>query len=323
MDFQASFENNIKLSSSNLPIDESAETDSYGNEDQTAISDDIMHDESSLDISGFLKMKPDIKSEVHNEKAEMATRKSQRLSKSVKNIEYIEMQNESPKIKKKDDDEDQEYMYQYAKKPRIKQDYNDEYFDNKVELSMKDNYNYEDCKALNNVKTEYESAFDSDSLPDETIKQGVRKKRYSTKAIKSNPDKIDITNYIKLRSAKGNELLCLDGFLYNARPNGPHDRTYWSCIKAKDRLCKCLARVITATTDNDDELRVIHIKNAHTHPISEQDIRRRLCNDLPRPPGRIDLRKLHIENTPLHELNPQLALLLEKRLSAEAKPKQS
>lgn len=88
---------------------------------------------------------------------------------------------------------------------------------------------------------------------------------------------MDVNNVSTLRSAKGGELLCVDGYIYHLRST-QNNRTYWSCIKSKDPELNCKSRVSTINVDN--EIRVFRTTNRHTHPVIESDIKRRLYNEI-------------------------------------------
>ncbi|XP_011197016.1 uncharacterized protein Gst1_1 isoform X1 [Zeugodacus cucurbitae] len=88
---------------------------------------------------------------------------------------------------------------------------------------------------------------------------------------------MDVSNVSTLRSAKGGELLCVDGYIYHLRST-QNNRTYWSCIKCKDPELNCKSRVSTINVNN--EIRVFRTTNRHTHPVIESDIKRRLFNEI-------------------------------------------
>lgn len=137
----------------------------------------------------------------------------------------------------------------------------------------------------------------------------LRKMSKNTPNISSNPDNIDITKTSKLRSAKGGELLCVDGYIYHLKSISPTTRTYWACIKSKDRILKCPARVTSITTE-DNKLKVVHLSNSHTHAISEDDIKKRLFNEFSKSSSTTSLRSKDIMDKPLSELNPEFAEML-------------
>lgn len=137
----------------------------------------------------------------------------------------------------------------------------------------------------------------------------IRKYNKRSTTASFNPDNIDITKTTKLRSAKGGELLCVDGYIYHLKSISPTTRTYWACIKSKDRLLKCPARV-TTIMDEDNQLRVVHLSNSHTHPIIENDIKKRLFNEFAKSAAKSDLKTKHIMERSLSELNPEFAYLL-------------
>lgn len=136
-------------------------------------------------------------------------------------------------------------------------------------------------------------------------------KKYSqnTPNASYNPDNINIEKTTKLRSAKGGELLCVDGFIYHLKSISPTTRTYWACIKSKDRILKCPARV-TTVLNSSKQLTVVHLSNSHTHPVSEDDIKKRLFNEFAKSSANPDLKTKHIMDKPLSELNPEFAYLL-------------
>lgn len=88
---------------------------------------------------------------------------------------------------------------------------------------------------------------------------------------------MNVNNVSTLRSAKGGELLCVDGYIYHLRST-QNNRTYWSCIKSKDPDLNCKSRVSTINVDN--EIRVFRTTNHHTHPVIKSDIKRRLYNEI-------------------------------------------
>lgn len=128
----------------------------------------------------------------------------------------------------------------------------------------------------------------------------------------NNPDNIDPTNVLVLRSAKGRELLCLDGFIYHSKPYTSAKSIYWVCIKSK--MANCHARATTSLNENN-AIKVTRISNAHTHPVSEYDIKKRLFNEFAKnAEDKKKFKNLDIMQKPLSELNPQLAILLAKRM---------
>ncbi|XP_054726318.1 uncharacterized protein LOC129236127 isoform X1 [Anastrepha obliqua] len=88
---------------------------------------------------------------------------------------------------------------------------------------------------------------------------------------------MNLNNVSTLRSAKGGELLCVDGYIYHLKST-QNNRTYWSCIKCKDPELNCKSRVSTITVNN--EIRVFRTTNHHTHAVIESDIKRRLYNEI-------------------------------------------
>ncbi|XP_059217768.1 uncharacterized protein LOC106090931 [Stomoxys calcitrans] len=138
----------------------------------------------------------------------------------------------------------------------------------------------------------------------------IRKMSKNMPNVSSNPDNIDITKTSKLRSAKGGELLCVDGYIYHLKSISPTTRTYWACIKSKDRILKCPARVTTITTE-DNKLKVVHLSNSHTHAISEDDIKKRLFNEFAKTAASSSaLKSKDIMDKSLSELNPEFAEML-------------
>ena len=135
----------------------------------------------------------------------------------------------------------------------------------------------------------------------------LRKNTSSTPVTSYNPDNIDITKTTKLRSAKGGELLCVDGYIYHLKSVSHTTRTYWACIKSKDRILKCPARV-TTISNASNELKVVHLSNSHTHPIFENDIKKRLFNEFSKSVK--DVKSKDIMNKSLIELNPEFASFL-------------
>ncbi|XP_023295551.2 uncharacterized protein LOC111678435 isoform X1 [Lucilia cuprina] len=137
----------------------------------------------------------------------------------------------------------------------------------------------------------------------------LKKYTGNTPVASYNPDNIDITKTTKLRSAKGGELLCVDGYIYHLKSISPTTRTYWACIKSKDRILKCPARV-TTVSNSDNQLTVVHLSNSHTHPISENDIKKRLFNEFSKSAVNADIKTKDIMGKSLSELNPEFAHLL-------------
>lgn len=199
-------------------------------------------------------------------------------------IEYIEMEQINPSTYRSDSDVEVEY------KPRASK-----------------------SRARRSFKNEDDDEDDEDYTPssNQNRKPQSLLKKYtgSTPLASYNPDNIDITKVTKLRSAKGGELLCVDGYIYHLKSISLTTRTYWACIKSKDRILKCPARV-TTISDKDNKLRVVHLSNSHTHPISENDIKKRLFNEFSKSANKSDLRTKDIMEKSLDELNPEFAHLL-------------
>lgn len=194
---------------------------------------------------------------------------------------------------------------------------------NEAYQQSEDDYNDSDDMALKprktrystrSIKQEYDADFEYSPTAKKTAAETVRKyKKREAVNIKSNPDKIDPTNILKLRSAKGGELLCVDGYIYHLKSVSLTTRTYWACIKSKSKE-KCNARVTTVLS-KDKKIKVVSISNAHSHPVSENDIKKRLYNEFSQT-NNTDVKSKEIMSRSLRELNPQLSNLLDKRRSA-------
>lgn len=155
---------------------------------------------------------------------------------------------------------------------------------------------------------------DEDYTPEKKSQSLLRKSSSKTPMASFNPDNIDTTKVTKLRSAKGGELLCVDGYIYHLKSISVTTRTYWACIKSKDRILKCPARVTTVSNE-DNKLNVVHLSNSHTHPVSENDIKKRLFNEFSKTSQKSDIKTKHIMEKSLTELNPEFAHLLGKHNS--------
>ncbi|XP_022218260.1 uncharacterized protein LOC111071301 [Drosophila obscura] len=128
------------------------------------------------------------------------------------------------------------------------------------------------------------------------------------------PD-MDLTKICTLRSAKGSELLCVDGYIYHAKNRGVISRNYWVCIKSRDPEINCKSRISTAT-QKDGSIRVLRVYNVHTHPFSEDDIKRRLFNEINKQNNKkLKFRPLHFIGKSLDEIKQEYGDLAIERLS--------
>ncbi|SPP86436.1 uncharacterized protein LOC117588487 [Drosophila guanche] len=128
------------------------------------------------------------------------------------------------------------------------------------------------------------------------------------------PD-MDLSKICTLRSAKGSELLCVDGYIYHAKNRGVISRNYWVCIKSRDPGINCKSRISTAT-QKDGSIRVLRVYNVHTHPFSEDDIKRRLFNEINKKHNKkLKFRPLHFIGKSLDEIQQEYGDLAVERLS--------
>ncbi|XP_017142246.1 uncharacterized protein LOC108155740 isoform X1 [Drosophila miranda] len=128
------------------------------------------------------------------------------------------------------------------------------------------------------------------------------------------PD-MDLTKICTLRSAKGSELLCVDGYIYHAKNRGVISRNYWVCIKSRDPEINCKSRISTAT-QKDGSIRVLRVYNVHTHPFSEADIKRRLFNEINKKNNKkLKFRPHHFIGKSLEQIQEEYGDLAIERLN--------
>ncbi|KAM7361688.1 GST-containing FLYWCH zinc-finger protein [Cochliomyia hominivorax] len=286
------------FSSSEDDEDDANDDDYFGTQD-TTVQERTLSRENSPDINDFLHMKkPKAEQEMEttvemveapleeNAQATIMNYKNETevdpFHETLPIIEYVEMERLNTSNFRSDSEAELEY------KPRP-------------------------TKSRRSAANEADDENDEDYSPQQSK---IRKpqsllKRYTrhTPTASFNPDNIDVTKTTKLRSAKGGELLCVDGYIYHLKSISPTTRTYWACIKSKDRLMKCPARV-TTVSDECNQLRVVHLSNSHTHPVSEYDIKKRLFNEFSKTAVKSDIKTKHIMEKSLSELNPEFAYLL-------------
>lgn len=77
--------------------------------------------------------------------------------------------------------------------------------------------------------------------------------------------KMDTSQVYMVRSAKDNDMLCVDGYLYYYDDKG--QKTYrWSCSKRKDRIFPCKSRIVTTLLDDDETKHAVKkIYGEHSH----------------------------------------------------------
>ncbi|XP_068152064.1 uncharacterized protein gfzf isoform X1 [Drosophila tropicalis] len=155
----------------------------------------------------------------------------------------------------------------------------------------------------------------SPHLPELT---NIRRRRDNTSA--PNPDgkvfpDMDLTKIWTVRSAKGGEMLCVDGYIYHAKNRGLISRNYWVCIKSRDAQVNCKSRISTST-QKDGSIRVLRVYNTHSHPISENDIKRRYFNEINKKSNKqIKFRPLHFMGKSLDEIKEEYGDLSIERLN--------
>ncbi|EDV92883.1 GH18587 [Drosophila grimshawi] len=129
------------------------------------------------------------------------------------------------------------------------------------------------------------------------------------------PSDMDLTKICTLRSAKGSEMLCVDGYIYHAKNRGLISRNYWVCIKSRDSEINCKSRISTAT-QKDGSIRVLRVYNSHSHPYSEDDIKRRLFNEINKKNNKkLKFRPLHFIGKSLEQIKQEYGDLAVERLN--------
>ncbi|XP_073835777.1 uncharacterized protein [Musca autumnalis] len=316
--------------------DQKTQDDSFGNDDNplyhsdddndggTANEEDDYyedkHDSTAADVSEFLRLNKlkkekreeevtmEIAEDVIDAKEAMTEEYKEEMDPFCDTIEYVEMEriNNSSQFNHSDfsaeESEDQNHIplpkVRNKKKTKRSTDYIEDNEGDDDDENNDDDFGDDEEYSPPPVKTKSSNNYNSPT-------RGVR---YSSSQNPKNPDNIDITKVSKLRSAKGGELLCVDGYIYHLKSISPTTRTYWSCIKSKDRVLKCPARVTTITLE-DNQLKVVYLSNSHSHPISEDDIKKRLFNEFAKS-STTNVRPKDIMDKSLSELNPELAQML-------------
>ncbi|TDG52474.1 hypothetical protein AWZ03_001304 [Drosophila navojoa] len=129
------------------------------------------------------------------------------------------------------------------------------------------------------------------------------------------PPDMDLTKICTLRSAKGSEMLCVDGYIYHAKNRGLISRNYWVCIKSRDPEINCKSRISTAT-QKDGSIRVLRVYNSHSHPFSEDDIKRRLFNEINKKNNKkLKFRPLHFIGKSLEQIKQEYGDLSVEQLN--------
>ncbi|KAH8250340.1 hypothetical protein KR026_011092 [Drosophila bipectinata] len=143
----------------------------------------------------------------------------------------------------------------------------------------------------------------------------IRRKREVVEPVKGAQPDMDLTKICTLRSAKGHELLCVDGYIYHAKNRGVISRNYWVCIKGRDPEINCKSRISTAT-QKDGSIRVLRVYNHHCHPFSEDDIKRRLFNEINKKNNKkLKFRPLHFIGKSLDQIKEEYGDLAIERLN--------
>ncbi|XP_012161947.1 uncharacterized protein LOC101461418 isoform X2 [Ceratitis capitata] len=163
--------------------------------------------------------------------------------------------------------------YEYIKKQEIILKPSYQYLVQEITTGEEMEVEYLDINAYSNTEDQLDTktSIDKDYLD---ISISPEKEMFKNPSI---DETMNVNNVSTLRSAKGRELLCVDGFIYHLRSTR-NNRTYWSCIKCKDPELNCKSRVSTINVDN--EIRVFRTTNSHSHPVIESDIKRRLYNEI-------------------------------------------
>ncbi|KAH8369183.1 hypothetical protein KR009_003624 [Drosophila setifemur] len=143
----------------------------------------------------------------------------------------------------------------------------------------------------------------------------IRRRRDVADPAKGAQPDMDLTKICTLRSAKGHELLCVDGYIYHAKNRGVISRNYWVCIKGRDPEINCKSRISTAT-QKDGSIRVLRVYNHHSHPFSEDDIKRRLFNEINKKNNKkLKFRPLHFIGKSLDQIQQEYGDLAIERLN--------
>lgn len=280
--------------------DNNDDDDDDDNDNNNDESTGINQSESYMDMNDFIQMKkPKIE---HTEKSEVQIGNESALDENVQSsiVEY-----------KADNEVDPFHetvpVIEYIEMERINSSQYRTDSENELEYKPRATRTRNKARKSNNKEVNDD---DEDYVPSTRGRKAqslLSKNTASTPVTSYNPNNIDITKTTKLRSAKGGELLCVDGYIYHLKSVSHTTRTYWGCIKSKDRILKCPARV-TTISNSDNELKVVHLSNSHTHPIIENDIKKRLFNEFSKSVK--DVKPKDIMNKSLVELNPEFANLL-------------
>ncbi|KAH8344065.1 hypothetical protein KR084_003868 [Drosophila pseudotakahashii] len=171
--------------------------------------------------------------------------------------------------------------------------------------------------ALEELDHQTHAAYASTPLP--KVRQpeitNVRRRRDVVEQTKGAQPDMDLTKICTLRSAKGHELLCVDGYIYHAKNRGVISRNYWVCIKSRDPDINCKSRISTAT-QKDGSIRVLRVYNSHSHPFSEDDIKRRLFNEINKKNNKkLKFRPLHFIGKSLDQIQQEYGDLAIERLN--------
>ncbi|EDX11952.1 uncharacterized protein LOC6727052 isoform X1 [Drosophila simulans] len=143
----------------------------------------------------------------------------------------------------------------------------------------------------------------------------IRRRRDVAEPAKGAQPDMDLSKICTLRSAKGHELLCVDGYIYHAKNRGVISRNYWVCIKSRDPDINCKSRISTAT-QKDGSIRVLRVYNSHSHPFSEDDIKRRLYNEINKKNNKnLKFRPLHFIGKSLDQIQQEFGDLAIERLN--------
>ncbi|XP_016954203.1 uncharacterized protein LOC108027315 isoform X1 [Drosophila biarmipes] len=171
--------------------------------------------------------------------------------------------------------------------------------------------------ALEELDSQSHAAYSS--TPQPKVRQpeitNIRRRRDVVEPIKGAQPDMDLTKICTLRSAKGHELLCVDGYIYHAKNRGVISRNYWVCIKSRDPDINCKSRISTAT-QKDGSIRVLRVYNSHSHPFSEDDIKRRLYNEINKKNNKnLKFRPLHFIGKSLDQIQQEYGDLAIERLN--------
>ncbi|KAH8376365.1 hypothetical protein KR200_008896 [Drosophila serrata] len=169
--------------------------------------------------------------------------------------------------------------------------------------------------ALHGLGTQSRGAFSSTPKVRQPEITNIRRRRDVVEPTKSAQPDMDLTKICTLRSAKGHELLCVDGYIYHAKNRGVISRNYWVCIKSRDPEINCKSRISTAT-QKDGSIRVLRVYNSHSHPFSEDDIKRRLFNEINKKNNKkLKFRPLHFIGKSLDQIQQEYGDLAIERLN--------